>query len=416
MSNIGPGFGPEDAGTAVPGSSVPPPPPLPPPPPAAGSYDQPDVSLPRAGSRRAAPSKPRQVRGCLPLLLVLVVIVAGLWFGGGWAVDKVRSLTGSTPDYSSTNTKPGKNAVTVEVRAGDNAGAIGRTLKSAGVVKSVDAFVKAAAADDRSRGIQVGFYLMNKELKASAALAVLVNPDNLIQATVTIPEGFRLNQIVDRLAAKTDFSKKQINAAMDDPAALGLPAEATGNLQGYLFPATYTILPGATAKSLLTQMVDKTKAVEKSLGIKAKAEALGLTPHEVLTVASILEYEAGRDADYPKVARVLYNRLDRGMALQLDSTVAFANNSTGSIYTTAEERAVDSPYNTYKYSGLPPGPIGAAGEKAIKAALNPADGDWLYFVLINPETGETRFNTTLAGHNADDALFDQYCREHDGAC
>ncbi|RZI85080.1 MAG: endolytic transglycosylase MltG, partial [Microbacterium sp.] len=259
-------------------------------------------------------------------------------------------------------------------------------------------------------------YRLNKELKASAALSVLVDPDNLIKATVTIPEGFRLNQIVDRLVAKTDFSRKQINAAIANPAALGLPADADGNLQGYLFPATYTILPGATAKSLLTQMVDQTKKVEQSLGIKAKAAALGLTPHQVLTVASILEYEAGTDEDYPKVARVLYNRLDRGMALQLDSTVAFANNSTGSIYTTAEERAVDSPYNTYKYAGLPPGPIGAAGEKAIKAALNPTPGDWLYFVLINPETGETRFNTTLEGHNRDDALFDQYCREHEGAC
>lgn len=350
------------------------------------------------------------------MILILVLIAAGVWFGGGWVVDKVKTLSGSSPDYSNTNTKPGKDAVTIEVRSGDNAGAIGRTLKAAGVVKSVDAFVDAATADVRSRGIQVGFYRLNKELKASAALAVLVDPANLIRATVTIPEGFRLNQIIDRLEAQTDFTKKQINAAIQNPAGLGLPAEADGNLQGYLFPATYTILPGATAKSLLTQMVDKTKQVEAKLDIKAKAAALGLTSHQVLTVASILEYEAGRDADYPKVARVLYNRLDDGMALQLDSTVAFANNSTGSIYTTAEERAIDSPYNTYRYPGLPPGPIGAAGEKAIKAALNPVPGDWLYFVLINPETGETRFNTTLEAHNRDDALFDQYCREHQGTC
>jgi len=374
------------------------------------------VRLPKAGSRRAAPSTTRRAQGCLPMVLILVLIAAGVWFGGGWVVDKVKTLSGSSPDYSNTNTKPGKDAVTIEVRSGDNAGAIGRTLKAAGVVKSVDAFVDAATADVRSRGIQVGFYRLNKELKASAALAVLVDPANLIRATVTIPEGFRLNQIIDRLEAQTDFTKKQINAAIQNPAGLGLPAEADGNLQGYLFPATYTILPGATAKSLLTQMVDKTKQVEAKLDIKAKAAALGLTSHQVLTVASILEYEAGRDADYPKVARVLYNRLDDGMALQLDSTVAFANNSTGSIYTTAEERAIDSPYNTYRYPGLPPGPIGAAGEKAIKAALNPVPGDWLYFVLINPETGETRFNTTLEAHNRDDALFDQYCREHQGTC
>lgn len=400
MSNIGLDFGSSDDGSHIGDAEATPA----------------QVRLPQAGSRRAAPSKARRAGGCVPILLVLVLLAAGAWFGGGWVVDKVKELAGSSPDYSSTKTTPGKDAVLIEVHSGDNAGAIGRTLKAAGVVKSVDAFVDAATADDRSRGIQVGFYRLNKELKATAALSVLINPDNLIKATVVIPEGFRVKQVADRLIAQTKFGKKAVNAALANPSALGLPAEADGNLEGYLFPATYTILPGATAKSVLTQMVDKTKQVEKDLGIKAKAAALGLTPHEVLTVASILEYEAGTDADYPKVARVLYNRLAIDMSLQLDSTVAFANNITGSIYTTAAQREIDSPYNTYRYGGLPPGPIGSPGELAIKAALNPASGDWLYFVLINPETGETRFNTTLADHNRDDALFDQYCREHEDVC
>lgn len=382
-----------------------------------GSGDEPtEVRLPQAGSRRAEPSRARRVGGCLPILLVLALVAGGAWLGGGWVVGKVKELTGSSPDYSSTSTTPGKDAVLIEVHAGDNAGAIGRTLKAAGVVKSVDAFVDAAAKDDRSRGIQVGFYRLNKKLKAAAALKVLINPANLIKATVTIPEGFRVKQVAERLIAQTKFGKKAVNAAIANPRALGLPAEAGGNLEGYLFPATYTILPGATAKSLLTQMVDKTKQVEKELGIAAKAAALNLTPHQVLTVASILEYEAGTGADYPKVARVLYNRLADGMKLQLDSTVAFANNITGSIYTTAAQREIDSPYNTYRYGGLPPGPIGSPGEMAIKAALNPTAGDWLYFVLVNPETGETRFNTTREGHDRDAAVFDRYCRDHQGAC
>lgn len=374
------------------------------------------VRLPQAGSRRAATSKSRRAGGCVPILLVLALVAGGAWFAGGKVVDKVKELTGSSPDYSSTKTTPGKDAVLIEVHSGDNAGAIGRTLKAAGVVKSVDAFVDAAAADEQSRSIQVGFYRLNKKLKASAALKVLINPANLIKATVTIPEGFRVKQVAERLIAQTKFGKKAVNAAIARPNALGLPAEAGGNLEGYLFPATYTILPGATAKSLLTQMVDKTKQVERELGIKAKAAALNLTPHQVLTVASILEYEAGTDADYPKVARVLYNRLAIDMKLQLDSTVAFANNVTGSIYTTAAQREIDSPYNTYRYGGLPPGPIGSPGEMAIKAALNPASGDWLYFVLVNPETGETRFNTTREGHDNDAAIFDQYCRDHQDVC
>lgn len=401
MSDIGLGFGSDDEGT---GHGTPQPEPAP-------------VRLPQAGSRRAPKPAGRRLGGCLPILLVLVVVAAGAWFGGSWVVDKVQSFVGGAPDYSSTSTKPGADAVLIEVRSGDNAAAIGRTLKAAGVVKSVDAFVDAATADDRSRGIQVGFYRLNKELKASAALSVLVNPDNLIKTTVTIPEGARLSSIPKLIASKTDFTEKQVKAAMSKPAALGLPAEADGNLEGYLFPATYNVLPGATAKSLLTQMVDKAKAVEKELGVATKAAALGLTPHQVITVASILEYEANRDEDYAKVARVLYNRIQAGMALQLDSTVAYAYNITGRVTTTdAERNDASSPYNTYQHQGLPPGPIGSPGAKTIEAALNPASGDWLYFVLVDLDTGETRFNDSFAGHQQDVQAFRSWCQANPGRC
>jgi len=370
-----------------------------------------EVRLPRAGSRRAEKSAGGRVKGCIPMLLVLAVIVGGGYFGGSWALDKVRSLVGDNPDYSGS----GSGQVLVEVQKGDSSTEIGQALKAKGVVKSVGAFVDAALADERSRGIQVGFYQLKKEMKASLALDVLVEPKNLIETTVTIPEGFRLKQIVERIVAKTDFTKKQVNAALGKPRTLGLPAEAEGSYEGYLFPATYTILPGTTATSLLKQMVAKTKQIEESLDITAKAQALGLSPHQVMTVASILEYEASRDEDYPKVAQAIYNRLDDGMALQSDATVAYANNLTKTLYTSDEERAIDSPYNTYKYTGLPPGPIGAAGEKTIEAALNPTPGPWLFWVVVNLKTGETRFNTTLAGHNADVAVFRQYCQTSD-AC
>ncbi|MCZ4500780.1 MAG: hypothetical protein JWQ74_3335 [Marmoricola sp.] len=396
MSHIGPDGGPEDDG--FPGDPETAPPPA-------------EPRLPRAGSRRAERSAGGRVKGCLPMLLVLVVLLAGAFFGGSWALDKVRSLVGDDPDFGGNGT--GK--VVVQVHKGDSSTDIGQTLKDQGVVKSVGAFVKAATANDKSRGIQVGFYQLKKEMKASVALGVLVDPKNLIETTVTIPEGFRVKQIVARIVDKTDFTKKQVEAALAKPASLGLPAEADGSFEGYLFPATYTVLPGATPTSLLTQMVDKTEQVEKSLDITAKAEALGLTPHQVLTVASILEYEASRDQDYPKVAQAIYNRLDAGMMLQSDATVAFANNLTKTLYTSDKDRAIDSPYNTYKYTGLPPGPIGAAGEKTIKAALNPTPGPWLFWVVVNLKTGETRFNTTLAGHNADVEAFRQYCRTSD-AC
>lgn len=396
MSNIGLGFDPEDEG--MPAYQTPPPPPLP----------------RAAGSRRAEkPARSGRGRGCLPLLVVLAVIAAGLYFGGGWAIDKVKELTGSSPDYSSA-TGVG-DPVTVEVQSGDNAAAIGRTLKAAGVVKSVDAFIDAATADQRSTGIQVGFYALRKEMKASAALAVLVDPKNLVKNAVTIPEGFRVKDIVKRIVEKTDFTRAQVNAAMEDPAALGLPAEAGGKLEGFLFPATYNVVPGMTAKDLLTQMVTKTKQVEKDLDIKSKAARLGLTPLEVLTVASILEYEGSRDQDYPKIAQAIYNRLDDGMMLQSDATVAYANNLSGTVWTTAEERNNPSPYNTYVHTGLPPGPIGSPGEKTIEAALNPVEGPWLYWLVVNLRTGETRFNETYEGHLADRDVLREYCSTSD-AC
>jgi UPF0755 protein len=305
--------------------------------------------------------------------------------------------------------------VTIEVHTGDSAAAIGRTLKEAGVVKSVGAFTDAAVSDERSRSIQVGFYQLKKQMKASDALAVLVDPANLIQARVTIPEGYRVKDIVKAIAAKTDITAAQVNAALKNTKALGLPAVAGGKIEGYLFPATYTVVPGETANQLLAQMVAKTVEVQKQLDLEARAKALGYTPEQIMTIASILEYEGSRDEDYPKIARAIYNRLDKGMALQSDATVAYANNLEGTVWTTQAQRDNPSPYNTYVHAGLPPGPIGSPGEKTIEAALKPADGPWLYWLVVNLKTGETRFNTTLAGHNQDKALLDEYCRTSD-AC
>jgi UPF0755 protein len=366
--------------------------------------------LPRAGSRRAE-TRSRRPRGCLPMVLVLVLVVAGGILGGGWAVDKVKSLVGVSADYSG----PGSGSVTVQVHQGDSSTAIGQTLKDAGVVKSVGAFTDAALSDDRSRGIQVGYYQLKKQMKASAALAVLINPKNLIQATVVVPEGFRVKDVVKAIVAKTDITKAQVNAALAKPAALGLPASAGGKVEGYLFPATYSVVPGESAVQLLKQMVAKTNEVIADLHVAAKARATGYTTQQILTIASILEYEGSRDQDYPKIAQAIYNRLDKDMALQSDATVAYANNLSGTVYTTNAERQNPSPYNTYVHTGLPPGPIGSPGEKTIKAALNPTPGPWLFWVVVNLKTGETRFAENFDGHQANVNLFHQYCATSD-AC
>ena len=360
-----------------------------------------------SGGRRG----PRKRRGWIPALLVLLLIGGGLYYAGSYGFDKLKAHFAAAPDYPG----PGTGSVIFEVKKGDSVAEMGRGLRKDGVVKSVDAFVEAARKEPLSSSIQVGFYQLKKQMKSSDALAVLVKPDNMIQTTVTVPEGSRASSIVTTIAKKTDFKKAQLERLLEQPGRLGLPASAKGNPEGYLYPATYVVTPNMTALDLLRQMVAKTVAVEKDLDLATKAEGVGMTPEEVLTTASILEFEASRDEDYPKVARAIYNRLDKGMPLQSDATVAYANDKSGTVYTSDAERALDSPYNTYKNTGLPPGPIGSPGEKTIRAALNPSSGDQLFWVVVNLRTGETRYADSYAGHLKNVALFRKYCQTSD-AC
>ncbi len=345
-------------------------------------------------------------RGCLPVLIVLVVLAAGLWFGGRFVYDEISARFGPPPDYPG----PGASGVLYQVKSGATSADIGRELKNKGVVKSVDAFSDAARKDEKSRNIQVGYYRLKKQMKASEALGVLVDPANQIQSLVVVPEGARVRQIAKTIVDKTDISQRAVTAALANPKAIGLPAEANGNPEGYLFPATYSVPPKQSAVGLIKQMVAKSVAVHESLDLATKAKAVNLTPEQALTVASILEYEANRSEDYPKVARVLYNRLKKGMPLQLDSTVSYISQRAGDVYTTAAERANPSAYNTYKHAGLPPGPIGSPGEETIKAALAPAAGDWLYFVP-DYEDRTTHFSTTFKEHQKWVAKLAAYCRK-----
>ena len=370
-------------------------------------YDEDVYEEEREGFHDDAP-KTRRRRGCLPVLFVLLVLGAVVWFGGRFVYDEISDRLAPAPDYAG----PGSGAVLYEVKDGDTSADIGRELKAKGVVKSVDAFNDAALGDDKSRNIQVGYYQLKKQMKAEDALAVLVDPENLIQNLVVVPEGARVRQVVDTIVDKTDISRKAVTAALANPKAIGLPAEAGGNPEGYLFPATYTVPPNQNAVGLIRQMVAKSVDVEESLDVAARAEKVNLTPEQVLTVASILEYEANRSEDYPKVARVLYNRLNQGMPLQLDSTVSYVSKRSGDVWTTADERANNSAYNTYANPGLPPGPIGSPGEETIEAALAPAKGDWLYFVP-DYEEDTTRFSETYREHLKWVNKLRAYCRENE---
>lgn len=361
-------------------------------------------AVPAAGRRRAG----KRRSGCLPMLLVVIVFCAIIAYLARGAIGDVKDMFAGPEDYPG----PGSGEVTVVVDPGQSVRSIGNELKELDVVASSDAFVDAASAEG-SPVIQAATYVLKKKMKAADAVTFLADPANAGSGnTVTVPEGARVGQIVETIVKKTDFTEKQLTSLLEKPARIGLPAEAGGNPEGYLYPATYEVTDKTTARSLLSEMVAQTAAAEADLGIEAAAQSLGLTAHEIITVASILEYEANRGPDYPKVARVIYNRLDDGMALQLDSTVSYVSKRKGDVWTTASERDSDSLYNTYKYTGLPPGPIGSPGRETIEAALNPAEGDWLYFVP-DFEKGTTLFTADYDEHlrNADRAK--EYCRTHE---
>jgi UPF0755 protein len=343
--------------------------------------------------------------GCLAVLIAFAVLAGGAYFAYDRGMEALRGRFDPAPDYSGT----GSGSVLVEVQQGENATDIARTLVERDVVKSVEAFTAAATANPDSTGIQVGFYEMRRQMSAESALEILVDPSNMVQSAVTLREGLTVDQIVGVLAEETDFSKKQFRRALRRPKTLGLPRYAQGNPEGYLFPATYQLPPNATPKSILTMLVDRYKQAAESLDLVAEAEQLGVSPHDVMTVASLVQAEARFDKDFAKVSRVIYNRLEEPMPLQFDSTVHYAVGRDGGVGTSDDERATDSPYNTYKYPGLPPTPINAPGEQAIEAALNPADGPWLYFVTTNPDTGETKFAESYDEHLRNKREFDEWC-------
>jgi UPF0755 protein len=361
---------------------------------------------PPAPGRRRAEKPPR---GPWIGRLIALVVVAALIFGAWFGFNKISDMFSSAEDYSGQ----GSGEVVVTIPSGAGGQQIANLLAEKDVVASAEAFYQLALRDARFNSVQAGSFRLPKKASADAAMDALINRENRAEGKVTIREGARVGQIVQTIAASTDISEKDLLAALDKPETLGLPEVANLNPEGYLFPATYDVAPGTTATELLRTMVAKTLSVAKSLDIGKRARALGLSGEEVLTVASILEFEAKLDEDYAKVARVLYNRLDKNMPLQLDSTVSYVSKREGDVFTTPEERADPSEYNTYQHTGLPPGPIGSPGKKTIEAALNPAEGSWLYFVAVNLETGETIFSDTFAEHNRGVAKLQEYCKTAD---
>lgn len=364
--------------------------------------------------RKPHPAKEIAARGkgCLAVLIALAVLGGGGYFL--W--DKASTFLASMQDVPDYTDVKGKANITITVPSGSSLTEIGTLLQSKNVIRSTKAFDRAVKAEDSSPTVQAGSYLMRTQVPAGRALQILLDPAAFrVRNQVTVPEGLRLSAQVAVLAKGTKISAADYEKALADPKALGLPSYAKNNPEGVLFPDTYELTQGATATSVLRQMSSRYATVTGDVDLAAKAKKLNRSPYQVLIVASIIEKEVSQERYRAKVARVLYNRLDRGMDLGLDSTVIYAGNLKTTT-TTAEDRKNKSPYNTYNHQGLPPGPIAAPGEAALKAAANPAAGDWLYFTTVNFDTGETKFAKSDSGHQKNSEEFQAWCQSHQGRC
>jgi UPF0755 protein len=326
---------------------------------------------------RAERKRRRRRRRLAPLVsLVVILILVGASF---LLVGKVRDRFDS-PDYSGA----GQGVVEIKIASGDSADDVGSTLLSKGVVKSRGAFVNAAKRSGNASDIQPGVYRVKLHSSGDAVMTAILDPANRIFSKVTIPEGSTYLQVLQIAAKQTGISAADLSTAVKNVSNLGLPdGFNVTSAEGFLFPATYDFDPGSTADSVLQTMVAKFTSEYATLGLAAQAKALKLTPYQVLTIASIAESEAKFDADRAKVARVIMNRIAVSRPLQVDATSAYVAKLEGKDPASIVYATLNSPYNSYTHSGLPPTPIGNPGAAAISAAANPPAGNWLFYVNVD---------------------------------
>ncbi|KFI65854.1 endolytic transglycosylase MltG [Bifidobacterium cuniculi] len=344
------------------------------------------------------------------LIKVVVAVVAILLVIGG-GIAAVQAVKGwrhaGTADQSIVDDYPGpgSGSVSFTIQQGEGALQIAQHLLDEDVIKSTEAFTSVVSANDMT--LYPGTYQLRHQMKASSVAAILSDQGNA-KGFLEVRQGERLSTVLENAAQATDQSVSVFTDATKDQKVIDaiLPTEANGSFEGWLQPGVYDVAQDKDPQHLLKQMVDARIAQLDELGVPQGEER-----ERILIIASIVEAEVNQDEYYGKVSRVIYNRLDQDMSLGMDSTVAYGFDTTGTQLTNDQLNDESNPYNTRVHKGLPPTPISNPGDEAIEAALHPTDGNWLYFVTTNLETGETKFTD-------DYDTFEQYVQEYkanDGA-
>jgi UPF0755 protein len=365
------------------------------------------------GSPPPRPDRRRRRVGAWIAVGLILAIVGGITVGGLWVWNtyepQIREVMGwEEPKDFEPGLANGEALVTIV--SGDTGQSISQTLYDAGVTKTPEAFYDYLIDNGRSPTFVPGVFRLQLQMTSEAALAAIEDPANKLENSALIPEGLTVERTTEILAESLAMPIEDFQAAVADPAAYGVPAES---LEGWLFPAMYTFDPGATATDVIQRLVNRTVESLDAAGVPVEDR------QRILTIASIIQREARFQDDFYRVSRVIANRLEQGMQLQMDSTAQYGYGELheGSASTSSEAQFDDNPWNTYVVPGLPVGPIANPGDLAIDAAMKPAEGPWLFFVTVNLNTGETVFTTNADDHQAAVDQWIQWCRENpDAGC
>lgn len=333
-------------------------------------------------------------------LAIVLTLVSGVTLVANfdWVRAQYQKLTAL--DFQG----PGTGEVVVRIEVGEDGLAIAKKLYEAGVIRDVDSFYRLLL--ERDPTFYPGSFSLKLQMSNDGALTAITDQANILSFQVTIPEGYRAVLIFGELSRVTGIPVEDFWLAAEDLGAYGIPDEAP-TIEGYLFPDTYSFDLNATAEEIISVMVTRMEQALTDAGVSKEDW------HRVLTLASITQREAKQESDFYKVARVFANRLEIGMPLETDPTITYSYDGADMSEASREEQIAYG-YNTYLIAGLPPGPISSPGELAIDATLNPVAGDWLFFVTINLETGETKFSKTIAEHESWIPLLRQWERDNPG--
>jgi UPF0755 protein len=320
----------------------------------------------------------------------LASVRLGKWAGERFAADEQEVVD------------PGGD-VEVAIPEGLSARSIGVILAEARVVDSSVKFEAEVRRQNVESQLKAGVYTLQRNMGPAAALVVLLKgPEATNVYKVRIVEGLRIGEILDSLSEQTPYSAAQFEDALLDGSVTSTllvtqPPTSLTDWEGLLFPDTYELFATAEPKEILQKLASTMETRVNRIDWSRLAE-LGVTQYEAITIASLIEAEAKLDEDRPLIASVIYNRLKLGMGLDIDATLLYAKGQRGGILTNAD-KDIDSPYNTYKWAGVPPTPIAAPRLASLQAAANPADTTYLYYVLIDTD-GRHGFSETLEEHNA----------------